>query len=302
VGGSSRETRQEGRERVILEKEWITLSRLGQELRQEVAEVTRKAPDGTLSFHWRLQLSSEPFEGDATWSPSAPATLSLRPFQGAAVQKEVPQGALLWPEEVETQLKEAARALLPIHATTFSFPIQQWQQLDLEPAGPAPLPGFPDTIRFTGQERQGNTPASMEMWISPTAGELKSLSRLGSLTMLTQRAELPAPQRMHGDVGFFEQTLQTIPPQPFLPWLRKLTLRAEGDDPHLPEDTQQIRLQEGRWELRQALPPSKEEATQPPTMGSPSPQEIRYLAATPLVPFRDPVFDGLLRRMALPAG
>ncbi|HJW73796.1 MAG TPA: transglutaminase domain-containing protein [Geothrix sp.] len=302
VGGSSREIRQEGLDQVLQEKEWITLSRLGQEIRQEVEETTRKGADGKLSFHWRLQLSAEPFEGSATWSPAAPATLSIRPAQGTAIQKEVPPGALLWPEDLESRLKEAARTLRPLHAVTFSCAIQQWRQLDLEPAGPAPLPGFPEAIRFTGQERQGNTPASVEIWISPTAGEVKNLSKLGSLTMLTQRAELPSPKENPGDSGFFERTLQVIPPQPFLPWLRSLTLRADGNEPALPEDAQQLRLRKGRWELRRAALPTKEEAAQPPLKGGSSQEEARYLAATPLVPFQDPAFDGLLRRMALPPG
>jgi transglutaminase-like putative cysteine protease len=36
--------------------------------------------------------------------------------------------------------------------------------------------------------------------------------------------------------------------------------------------------------------------------GLPAESEGRYLAPSPLVPFRDPAFDGLIRRMALPPG
>jgi hypothetical protein len=302
MGGSSRELKKEGLDWVIQEKEWITLSRLGQEIRQESTETARKRPDGSLVFGWRLLLSAEPFEGKASWSPTKPRALSLQPAQGTALQKELPQGALLWPEDLDSRLKEAARDHHPIQATTFSFPIQQWVQLELEPAGPAPLPGFPDAFRFTGREHQGTATAAVEVWVSPTAGELKHLGNLGSLTLLTQRAELPAPKETTRGSAFFEGTLQTIPAHPFLPWLQSLTLHAEGSQPDLPEDAQQTRVGKGTWLLRRALPPNQDEASQSPVKGSPSTEEARYLAPTPLVPFQDPAFDGLLRRMGLPAG
>ena len=190
-------------------------------------------------------------------------------------------------------------------ATTFSFPVQQWGTLSLEPAGPAPLPGFPDAVRFTGQESQGAATAPVEAWISPTAGELRQRTELGGLTILIQRSELPSPAPLAKDKdqgGFFERTLQTLPPHPFQPWLRELTLRAEGASPDLPQDAQQTRLAGGRWRLRRAANPSAAEAAQPPVVGAPTGDEARYLAPSPLVPFRDPAFDGLIRRMALPPG
>ncbi len=300
VGGSTRDLRQEGPDQVNFEREWLTLARLGQEIRQEVTETIRKHPDGTLDFQWRMQLSAEPFEGTARWSPRSPGLLSIQPKGGLELTKAVPPGAILWPEDLESQLKEAARNHASLQVTSFSFPIQQWIQLELRPEGPSPLPGFPDAIRFTGFESQGGTRAPVALWVSPEAGELKHRSTLGNLTLLSQRKELPAPTEPAGAAGFFERTLQPLPLHPFLPWLEDLTLRAEGGAPDLPVDAQQQRLGAGRWRLRRALPPSGPELSQGPSRGTPVPAEARYLAPTPLVPFEDPAFDGLVRRLALP--
>jgi hypothetical protein len=281
----------------------MVLFRQGQEIKQEVRQTARKAQGGGLAFTWRLMLSSEPFEGQAEWSPREPGILSIQPKHGPAVRKEVPAEALLWPEDLELQLKEAARTRRPLRATTFSFPVLQWTTLQLEPQGAAPLPGFPDAVRFTGQERQGQATAAVEVWISPTAGELCHQTALGSLVVITQRSELPAPKAgKDAGAGFFERTLQTLPPHPFQPWIPDLILKAEGPLPDLLEDAQQTRLPQGRWRLRRATPPTAAEKAQPPVTGAPAPGEARFLAPSPLVPFRDPAFDGLIHRMALPPG
>jgi transglutaminase-like putative cysteine protease len=303
VGGSTLETRLDGKVREVRSLEWLELSRMGQEIRQEVRETARKTPDGHLTFTWRLQLSAEPFEGRAEWSPREPGILSIQPSHGAAIRKEIPAGALLWPEDLESQLKDAARRNHSVRATTFSFPVQQWNNLHLEPQGAAPLPGFPDTVRFTGEEREGPATSPVEVWISPTAGEVRQRTELGGLEVLTQRSELPAPVSAKAPgKGFFERTLQTLPPQPFQPWIRELVLRGEGPLPTLPEDAQQTRLSKGRWRLRRAAMPTPAEATQAPVNGTPPPGEARFLAPSPLVQFQDPAFDGLIRRLALPPG
>jgi hypothetical protein len=301
VGGASLETKQKGAFREIRSREWMVLSRLGQEIRQEVDQTARKAPDGQLTFTWRLQLSSEPFEGQAQWSPKEPHILSIQPTQGPALRKEVPTNALLWPEELEARLKEAARVGRGVQATTFSFPVQQWSTLRLEPAGAAPLPGFPDAIRFIGQESEGPNTAPVEVWISPTEGELRHRTELGGLEVLSQRAELPAPTlpKASGE-GFFERTLQRLPADPFQPWAPQWLLRAEGNTPDLPEDPQQIRVAKDRWRLNRAAAPTPAEAAQLPIQGVPSAEDARYLAPSPLVPFQNPAFDGLIRRMNLP--
>ena len=303
VGGSALETRLEGQVREVRSSEWLVLSRLGQEIRQEVRETARRTPEGRLTFTWRLQLSSEPFEGRAEWSPREPGILSIQPAHGAAVRKEVPAGALLWPEDLESLLKEAARLSHSVRATTFSFPIQQWSSLHLEPQGAAPLPGFPDTVRFTGEEQEGSATSFVEVWVSPTAGEVRQRTELGGLEVLTQRSELPAPvSPPDPGMGFFERTLQALPPYPFQPWLKELILRGEGPLPELPEDGQQTRLSKGRWRLSRAAMPTLAEAIQPPIKGTPPPEEARFLAPSPLVPFQDPAFDGLIRRLAPPPG
>ena len=303
VGGSRLEQRQDGAFRELRSHEWMVISRLGQEIKQDLSETARQAADGSLAFTWRLQLSAEPFEGRAEWSPREPAILAIHAANGPALVKDVPAGAILWPEELETRLKEAARTRQAFQATTFSFPVQQWSQLHLRPQGKAPLPGFPDTVHFTGEERQGAASTAVEVWISPTAGEVRHQAELGGLRMLSQRAELPAPVFAKGETqGFFERSLQKLPPHPFQPWLPELTLRLEGKPQDLPEDAQQSRLGKSRWRLRRAALPTRLEATQPPVQGTPPTGEARYLSPSPLVPFQDPAFDGLLHRLALPAG
>jgi len=303
VGGATLETSVEGQTREVRSREWMVLSRLGQEIRQENQQVARKAPDGGLTFTWRLQLSAEPFEGRAEWSPREPGLLTLHPAHGPTVRRDVPATALLWPEDLESKLKEAARLRRPLDATTFSFPTQQWSTLRIEPKGPSPLPGYPEAIRFVGQESDGGATAAVEVWISPEAGELRHTSTLSGLSVLSQRADLPAPgPSMASSEGFFERSLQRLPPHPFQPWMPEWHLRAGAQDPGLPQDEQQTRLGEGRWRLRRAALPSPAEANQPPVKGTPTPEERRHLAPSPLVPFRDPAFDGLLHRLALPAG
>lgn len=303
VGGASQQSRTTAGLREVRSREWMVLARLGEEIRQEVDQTARRAADGAITFTWRLQLSKDPFEGRAEWSPATPGILRLHPVNGAALQKEIPAGAILWPEDLETRLMEAARLRRPVTATTFSFPVQQWGTLSLEPVGPDPLPGFPDAVRFKGQETQGTATSPVETWISPTAGELCQKTEMGGLTLLMQRAELPPPAPLaKGLEGFFERTLQTLPPHPFQPWLRESTLKAEGTPPDLPQDAQQQRLPGGRWRLRRAAAPDPREAAQRPVTGPPTAEEARYLAPSPLVPFRDPAFDGLLQRLALPPG
>jgi transglutaminase-like putative cysteine protease len=301
VGGQSLETRRDGSARELVFREWMLLSRMGQEIRQEVDQTTRKEAAGNLTFTWRVKLSSEPYVGQATWSPREPGLLFIQPTNGPAVKSEVPANAILWPEALDARLKGAAKAGLPVHATTFSFAFQQWSSLDLSPMGPAPLPGFPDTVRFLGQEREGLISLPVEVWVSPTAGELRHRTELGGLEVLTQRSELPPPPSSKASSsGFFERTLQTLPPHPFQPWISEVILRGGGTLPDLPEDAQQTRLGQAGWRLRRAAVPTATEASQLPVTGLPPPQEARYLAPSPLVQFQDPAFAGLIQRMALP--
>jgi Transglutaminase-like superfamily len=303
TGGASLQTKVDGKDLEMRAHMWMSLSRLGQEIRQEVTETTRRSPDGVLAFTWRVQLSAEPLEGKASWSPTEPGVLRLQPTHGPVLLKEVPAGALLWPEDLEDVQKDAARGRRPIKTITFSFPLQQWGTRNVMPKGPDPLPGFPDAVRYAGNEQEGALTLPVEVWISPTAGEVRHRTEMGGLEVITQRAELPAPAAAKpGQSGLFERTLQRLPPHPFQPWLPSVVLQSEGAQPTLPEDAQQNRLPDGRWRLRRAALPTPIEADQPPVVGTPPPDLARYLAPSPLVQFEDPAFDGLLRRMALRPG
>jgi len=303
IGGATLETRQEGQAREIRSREWMALTRLGQEIRQEVQQTARKEGDGSLTFTWRVQLSTEPFEGRAQWSPREPGILVLQPLRGAQIRKEVPPGALLWPEDLEARLKAGARSRQPVHAVRFSFPLQQWGAVDLDCQGTAPLPGFPDLVRFKGQEKEGPVSLPVEVWISPTEGEVRHRTEVGGLELLTQRSGLPAPLAGASPTkGLFDRSLKKLSPHPFQPWLSELTLRAEGPPLELPEDAQQRRAPGNRWRLRQAALPTLAESSQAPVSGTGTPEEALFLASSPLVPHRDPAFEGLLHRLALPAG
>ena len=302
AGGASLDIRADGPGQVAVSHEWLTLSREGSAIRQDMEETVHRAPDGSLAFAWTVQLSREPFEGTATWSPQAPGVLRLVPKNGAPVTQPVPAGALLWPGDLEARYRQAARLRQPLLAVTYSFPLQQWSTVALQPQGPDPRPGFPDAIHFRGQETDGTVRSPLESWISPVAGEVRQTGMLGALPFLVQRAELPVPAQAPATTGFFERTLQPLAPNPFLPWLPEVILRATGGTASLPEDAQQQRLPDGRWRLRRPQPPTPAEAAEAPVTGTPAALDAPYLAASPLVPFRDPAFDGLLRRMALPPG
>ena len=303
VGGATQTVRQDGATREVRSSEWMELARLGQGIRQTLDQTARRGPDGILAFTWRLQMSAEPFAGTARWSPRDPGVVVLQTARGPEVRKEVPPGACLWPGDLDDRLADAARNGRNVKAVTFSFPVQGWESVDLVHRGPAPLPGFPDAVRFEGTETQGTVALPVEVWISPAEGEVRHITNLGTMVLTTQRAELPPPARPAGGAaGFFEQTLQTLPPHPFEAWLGDAVLRAEGPPPQLADDAQQVRLAGGRWRLQRAAPPSAAEAAQPPVTGTPGPAEAPYLAPSDLVPFRDPAFAPLLKRLGLPPG
>ncbi len=284
-------------------REWLRLSRLGMDIEQNVLQTAVKAKDGSLRFTWRLQMSQEPFEGEATWSPQAPKILRLRPKGGAPSEVAVPEGALLWPGDVDDRLMAAARARSGVRIQAYSFPTQQWTELDLQVQGPAPLPGFQDAVRFTGADVEGPVRMDVESWISPTQGELRHAGSLAGLPLLTQREELPEPATEGAAPSFFDASLKKLPPHPFLMWLPEVAVKWTGKElPKLPEDEQQHAPEPGRLRLRRALPPSAAEAAEAPVKGRPAPEDARFLAATPLVQFEDPAFDGLVHRLRPPKG
>jgi Transglutaminase-like superfamily len=301
-GGATVQVREEKGMRIVTRKEWLELSRAGLSIRQESEDRAEKQADGRLLFQWSLKLAQQPLEGRGEWSPKTPQRLSLRPTHGSATTQTVPELALLWPEDVETALKGAAKEKRAITYRSFSFPTQDWTTTELAPIGADPLPGFPDTIHFKGSETLGSTRLPIEVWISPGAGEIKQSGEIAGLALIQQRAELPAPKGPKQQ-SLFERSLKTIPPHPFLPWLEEVTIAHQGGDaPALPETAEQKKLGDQRWSLRRTAMPNAEEAKQFPVQGKPDATDAGYLAATPLLQFKDPAFNGLLARMNAPKG
>jgi transglutaminase-like putative cysteine protease len=281
--------------------ETTRLERMGVTIQFEVRQEALKRPDGSMHFTWTVTMSQEPQQGEGDWSPREPGKLRLTFKDGPPRALDVPSGALMWPGDLDDRLKAAARALSPVQATFFAFPTQQWSEVDLQPVGPAPLPGFPDTVRFRGRSAEGSMVEDVDLWISPTQGEVKHMGTMAGVPVLTQRVELPPPGAKPPAAGLFERTVKILPPHPFLLWLPEVRVRWTGrSDPDLPEDPQQRRLGAGRFLLSRAQPPTAAEAAQPPVRGRPSPEDAPYLAATPLVQYNDPVFAGLLKRLNAP--
>lgn len=304
LGGAEDTTSLEGSSTKIEHREWINFTRLGIEIQQELKETSFRNADGSLHFTWRTQISKEPLEGHADWSPLRPKELRVK-SNGFEV-KVVPMqaGALLWPRDVDDKMREAARLYKPVKISSYSFTTQQWTQLDLSPVGRSPLPGFPDAVLFKGLEMDGATRTETSVWISPTRGDLKHTGEIMGLSLVLQRAELPDPAGSgKGKEAFFEQSLKTIPQHPFQPWLTEVRVRWQGSKPlTLPEDPQQHQLKPGLFILKRSAPLRPEEARELPLKGKPSKEDAPFLAATPLVPYNDPAFDGLLFRMRAPRG
>lgn len=283
-------------------REWIQLDRFGLKIRQEAAESVAQGADGALAFTWSVQLSQMPLKGRARWSPARAGVLVVEAAGAAPKEVPVPSGALLWPGDEDAALRRAAKDRAPLRYASYSFPTAEWAVRELKPEGPSPLPGFPDAVKFTGTDQQGGVSAPLELWASPTAGELKEHSQLAGLDLWMQRAELPPPGGPD-QPSLFDQSVQTLPPDPFQPWRRELTVRYQGGTaPDLPDTPEQRKVGPGTWKLTQAATPTAEEAAQPPVQGPPAPEDRPYLAPTPLLQFRDPAFGGLVARMGLRPG
>ncbi|HNX95737.1 MAG TPA: transglutaminase-like domain-containing protein [Holophaga sp.] len=302
-------SRNEGSEQ-IRTRQWTRLERaLSQdsstakaviELGEE--DTATRSPNGELTFRWKATLSDEPMEGVANWNPKAPGKLRVAPKHGEARELDVPEGALLWPGDTEARLREAARQRQAIRLIEFAFSEQQWTRLEADLVGMDPLPGFPDAIHYKGQDRTKGMAMDIDLWISPRHGEIKRLAQLAGIPLLIQRAELPDP-RISNQGGLFERTLAQLPPHPFMLWMPEATLRWNGNQrQELPEDPQQTRISDGCYRVRRASLPEGPEAEERPIKGSPSADDAPFLASTPLVPFRDPAFDGLLARLNAPEG
>ena len=209
LGGAEDRTSIEGTTTKIEHREWINFTRLGIEIQQEIKETSVRNADGSLHFTWRTQISKEPLEGQADWSPLRPKELRVK-SNGFEV-KVIPMraGALLWPRDVENKMREAARLKKAVKISSYSFTTQQWTDLDLHPIGLSPLPGFPDAVLFKGLEIGGATRAETSVWISPTRGDLKHTGEIMGLSLVLQRAELPDPVgSTKGKEAFFQQSFR----------------------------------------------------------------------------------------------
>ncbi len=285
----------------IEQREWTQLERLGNTVKQETVESIVKSPDGSLTITWKVSLSAEPLLGEATWSPKTPGMLHVAVKGAVPADLQVPAGALLWPDEVESVIRTAARELKPIHFTEFASSAQQWAQSDLQPIGPEALPGFPDTVHFHGTVHVGKLSSELDAWVSPRSGDVKHIDKIGGLTVLTQREELPPPASTAGVPSFFERTLAKLPHHPFLPWIREVELHWQGPgNQDLPQDDQQAKLGTNRYRVKAAAEPNASEAAQMPVEGTPAAEDAPFLAQSPLVQFKDPVFNGLMVRLNPP--
>ncbi len=303
AGGSVR-TLTRGPEGVRIEsRQWTRLERMGVPISQELSETALKRPDGSIRFTFRVSLSQEPLEGQASWSPAEPGKLVLAYRNLPSRTVDLPQGTVLWPGDVDDLLKAAAAGRRAVHVKSFNVSTQQPSALDLEPVGPDPLPGYPGAVRFRGKASEGPLAQDMEMWISPGEGDLKSVGSFAGIVMVSQRHDLPAQPASKQDKTFFEPTLKALPHHPFLPWVREVAVRWEGKGTQdLPADAQQRPQGNNRFLLSRAEPLAGPELTEPPVAGEPGAEDRPFLAATPLAQFRDPVFDGLLKRLDPPPG
>lgn len=287
---------------VIETREWLKVSRGAATVEQEARQHVLKSKEGVLTFQWSLKVAREPLEGRAHWSPARPGFLRLEPRGGTPRDLPVPAGALLWPGDLDLRSKEAARLRSPLKATSFNPQAEGWNEQDLACEGPDPLPGWPDAVRFKGRIQDGPTKMDVVTWISPRDGELKQDGSLMGFPVTVQRTELPVPGNAPQS-GLFERSMKRLPAHPFALWVPELTVRWTGaEKPDLPEDGQQSRSGDHRLRLRRAAEPNAEEAGQLPVSGKPLPDDEPFLAATPLVPYRDPAFEGLVYRLAAPVG
>lgn len=301
AGGSTIERKILAEGPAVETREWMKIARGAASVEQEARHAVKRGKDGSLAFTWSLRIAQEPLEGKATWSPVRPGIVRLEPKGGPPKELAVPAGAVLWPGDLDQRMKDAARTRSALKATTFNPNSEGWDEMDLAFAGTDPLPGWGDAVRFKGRLQEGPTKMEAEVWISPKDGELKMSRQLMGLTVLVQRAELPAPGES-SQAGFFDRSMKRLPPHPFMLWIPELTVRWTGTEKlDLPEDPQQKRIGDHRLSLRQAALPSAEEARDLPVKGKPAAADEPFLVATPLLPYRDPAFDGPLFRLAAPA-
>jgi hypothetical protein len=242
-------------------------------------------------------------DGKGTWNPSEPNIVRIWQTGGKEELLALRGGELVWPQDADAKMREAARDGLPIKIAMFEFPSSH-SVLDLECQGPEPVPPFMDAIRFSGtiSEWQGANVASSTVhhvtcWVSPTKGQVKQLGSAGGLVVLTQRAEAAPPERMES-MGLFEWALQRLPRVPFLAWMEEIHIQGLTG---LPENEQQKKVGDGEYLLKRAIAPSGRDALSRliKNRAGASKEDAPYLEDSPLLGIHGPAIDGLIARLNL---
>jgi hypothetical protein len=210
---------------------------------------------------------------------------------------------LIWPQDADKKMREAAKGKLPLKIATFAFP-SSYAVLDLEFDGSFPAPPFADAVRFRGTiaEKQGTAPfstSSITCWISPTEGLVRQISSQGGLVAITQRAEIKPPYGLQGQ-GIFEWALRRLPQEPFLAWRDEI--RVQGL-PRLVENEQQTKTRDGEYLLKRAAVPEGREALQGLVRRRKgASDDAHYLKDSPLLGIYDPAIGGLIERLNIRSG
>jgi len=303
-------------------KNTLRIERRGSVAEQSMEQEIFRDGGGAIQASWAIQQAGVGFaqSGSGAWRPDQPGLVLVWTEGEEEVKKEAKKklrkkpreessleiggDALIWPQDADKKMREAAKGRLPLKIATFTFP-GSYAVLDLEPDGFSPLPPFADAVRFKGTiaEKQDSTtfsPSSSTCWISPTEGLVRQISSQGGLVTVTQRAEMKPPDGMQGQ-GIFEWALRRLPQEPFLAW--RCEIRVQGL-PRLVENEQQTRTGDGEYLLKRAAAPKGQDALQGLVRRHKrtSDDDARYLKDSPLLGIHDPAIDGLVERLNLRPG
>jgi hypothetical protein len=302
-------------------KNTLRIERRGSVAEQSMEQEIFRDGGGAIQASWSIQQAGRDFaqKGSGAWRPDQPGLVSVWTEGGEDIKKEgkkklrkksreelsleIGGDTLIWPQDADKKMREAAKGRLPLKIATFTFP-GSYAVLDLEPDGFSPLPPFADAVRFKGTiaEKQDSTPFSLSSatcWISPTEGLVRQINSQGGLVTVTQRAEMKPPNGMQGQ-GIFEWALRRLPQEPFLAWRDEI--RVQGL-PRLAENEQQIRIGDGEYLLKRAAAPKGQDALQGLVRRRKrTSDDARYLNDSPLLSLHDPAINGLIERLNIRPG
>ncbi len=154
-------------------KNTLRIERRGSVAEQSMVQEILRDNSGAIQVSWSMQPVGvgSAQSGSGAWSPDQP-TLVLVWGEGVEGAKrklgKKPRGesslkidgdAIIWPQDADKKMRDAAKKRLPLKMATFTFP-NSYSVLDLEPDGSSPVPPFADAIRFRGSiaERRGDAP------------------------------------------------------------------------------------------------------------------------------------------------